>query len=162
MGDNMRSAIDLENSLNPDLIIRPIEPRDAAEVCGLIQQLGYDRPQDQVALWIESLANRAGQQTAFVACVAGGVVGWIEISIEHRLQSSPYSLIGGLVVKEGFRGQQIGFRLCERAETWSWEHGIPRVRVTSRNSRTDAHRFYMRHGYQSTKVSQVFEKNRPA
>jgi GNAT superfamily N-acetyltransferase len=155
-------VIDLEDAVNPHLLIRPIESRDAAEVCVLVQQLGYDRAQDQISTWIESLPSRAEQQTAFVACVAGKVVGWIEISIEQRLQSSPCTLIGGLVVKEGFRGQQIGLRLCERAEAWSWEHGISTVRVTSRSTRTGAHRFYLRNGYRPTKVSQVFEKSRPA
>jgi predicted N-acetyltransferase YhbS len=155
-------VIDLEDAVNPHLLIRPIESRDAAEVCVLVQQLGYERAQDQISTWIESLPSRAEQQTAFVACVAGKVVGWIEISIEQRLQSSPCTLIGGLVVKEGFRGQQIGLRLCERSEAWSWEHGISTVRVTSRSTRTGAHRFYLRNGYRPTKVSQVFEKSRPA
>jgi predicted N-acetyltransferase YhbS len=155
-------VIDLEDAVNSNLLIRPIEPRDAAEVCLLIQQLGYDRAQDQVAIWIESLADRADQQSAFVACVAGEMVGWIEISIEHRLQSPPCTLIGGLVVKEGFRGQQIGLKLCERAEAWSWKHGVSTVRVTSRSTRTGAHRFYLRNGYHLTKVSQVFAKTRPA
>jgi GNAT superfamily N-acetyltransferase len=153
---------DLQDAVNPHLLIRPIESRDAAEVCVLVQQLGYDRAQDQISTWIESLPSRAEQQTAFVACLAGEVVGWIEISIEQRLQSSPCALIGGLVVKEGFRGQQIGLRLCERAEAWSWRHGILTVRVTSRSTRTGAHRFYLRNGYRPTKVSQVFEKSRPA
>jgi GNAT superfamily N-acetyltransferase len=153
---------DLEDAVNPHLLIRPIESRDAAEVCVLIQHLGYERAQDQISTWIESLPSRAEQQTAFVACVAGEVLGWIEISIEQRLQSSPCTLIGGLVVKEGFRGQQIGLRLCERAEAWSWERGISTVRVTSRSTRTGAHRFYLRNGYCPTKVSQVFEKTRPA
>jgi GNAT superfamily N-acetyltransferase len=157
----MVSVTDLENTANSGLLIRPIELRDAAEVCVLTTQLGYDRPLDQISIWIESLPNRAEQQAAFVACVGDEVVGWIEISIEHRLQSSPCTLIGGLVVKEGFRGQQIGLRLCERAEAWSWEHGVSRVRVTSRSTRTDAHRFYLRHGYHPIKVSQVFEKGRP-
>jgi len=155
-------VIDLEDAVNPHLLIRPIEPRDAAEVCLLVQQLGYERAQDQISIWIESLPSRAEQQTAFVACVAGEVIGWIEISIEQRLQSSPCTLIGGLVVKEGFRGQQIGLKLCERAEAWSWERGVSKVRVTSRSTRIDAHRFYLRNGYHLTKASQVFEKTRPA
>jgi GNAT superfamily N-acetyltransferase len=161
MRENMVSVIDLENAANSDLLIRPMEPRDAGEVCILIQQLGYDRPLDQISIWIETLTNRAEQQAAFVACFAGEVVGWIESSIEHRLQSPPCTMIGGLVVKDGFRGQQIGLRLCERAEAWSWEHGVPNIRVTSRSTRTDAHRFYLRNGYLPTKVSQVFEKKRP-
>ena len=48
---------DVEDAANSDLLIRPMEPRDAAEVCVLIHQLGYDRPQDEVTAWIESLAR---------------------------------------------------------------------------------------------------------
>ena len=156
--ENMVSVSDLQNT---EFLIRPIEARDAAEVCVLIQQLGYSRPQDRVTSWIESLGERPERQAAFVACVAGQIVGWIEISIENRLQSAPHALIGGLVVKEGLRGQQIGFRLCARAESWSWERGVGLVRVTSRSTRTDAHRFYQRNGYRLTKVSHLFEKTKP-
>jgi predicted N-acetyltransferase YhbS len=143
------------------LVIRIIEPRDAAEVCILTHQLGYDRTIDEIAHWIDSLQDRRSNQAAFVAELADEVVGWIEISIEHRLQSAPYALIGGLVVKDGFRNQRIGLRLCERAESWSWETGVATVRVTSRSTRLDAHRFYENNGYRLTKVSHIFEKPRP-
>lgn len=144
------------------LVLRPIELRDATEVCTLIRQLGYERPFDEVTDWIESLGKHAQSQTAFVAELADEVIGWIEISIQHRLQSAPYALIGGLVVKEGFRNQKVGLWLCEKAEAWSWETGVAVVRVTSRSTRLDAHRFYQNNGYRRTKVSQIFEKNRPA
>jgi predicted N-acetyltransferase YhbS len=144
------------------LVIRPIEPRDAAEVCALIQQLGYERPLSEVAGWIQSLPDNAQSQTAFVADLAGEVIGWIEISIQHRLQSAPYALIGGLVVKEGFRNQKLGLRLCEESEKWGWQHGASVIRVTSRSTRADAHRFYLSNGYSLSKISQVFEKKRPA
>jgi GNAT superfamily N-acetyltransferase len=144
------------------LHIRPIEPRDAAEACALIEQLGYQRPVHEVAAWIETLPARVGYQAAFVACLDEQLVGWIEISLEHRLQSPPYALIGGLVVKDGYRNQRFGLRLCEHAENWTWQRGIPVLRVTSRSTRPDAHRFYLRNGYQTTKISHVFEKLRPA
>ena len=143
------------------LVIRTIEPRDAAEVCILTHQLGYDRTVDEIAHWIHSLQDRRSDQAAFVAELADEVVGWIEICIEHRLQSAPYALIGGLVVKDGFRNQRIGLRLCERAELWGWETGVAAVRVTSRSTRLDAHRFYENNGYRKMKVSQIFEKPRP-
>jgi GNAT superfamily N-acetyltransferase len=143
------------------LVIRPIEPDDAAEVCVLVKQLGYDRPLDEISTWIHSLKHRALNQAAFVATIVDDVVGWIEVSVQHRLQSAPYALIGGLVVKDGFRNQRIGLRLCERAEAWSWETGVAVVRVTSRNTRLDAHRFYENNGYRLTKVSQIFDKMRP-
>jgi GNAT superfamily N-acetyltransferase len=140
--------------------IRPIELRDATEVCVLIQQLGYERPFEDVAGWIESVGKQ--NQAAFVAEFANEIIGWIEISIQHRLQSAPYALIGGLVVKEGFRNQKVGLKLCERAEAWSWATGVAFVRVTSRSTRLDAHRFYENNGYRLTKVSHIFEKNRSA
>lgn len=146
---------------SPELVIRPIEVEDAADVVLLVQQLGYERTEQQVAEWVNTLPQRAEYQATFVACIGGDVVGWIEISIEHRLQSPPYALIGGLVVKHGYRNRRIGLRLCEHAEAWTWDRGIPAVRVTSRSTRPDAHRFYERNGYQLTKLSHVFEKHRP-
>jgi GNAT superfamily N-acetyltransferase len=141
------------------LILRPIEPRDAEAVSFLVGQLGYLRTSRQVLDWIA--AANPSQQTAFVACLDGAVAGWIEASIERRLQSAPFCLIGGLVVTERLRGQGIGRELCRRVEEWGWRNGAERVRVTSRSTRLDAHRFYTRDGYQVVKTSLVFEKERP-
>ncbi|HEY2469822.1 MAG TPA: GNAT family N-acetyltransferase [Terracidiphilus sp.] len=143
------------------IAIRRMEPSDAPEVAILIKELGYERDRDQVAQWIESMLARIETQIAFVACLGGQVIGWIEISIEHRLQSPPFALIGGLVVKDGYRNHKLGKSLCEHAEAWTWEQGLTTLRVTSRSTRTDAHRFYLRNGYTLTKISQIFEKNQP-
>jgi predicted N-acetyltransferase YhbS len=156
--------VSVNDRLSPaplSLVIRPIALRDAEEISLLTRQLGYDRPVDETAQWIRSLKDRSSNQAAFVAAIGDEVVGWIEVSIENRLQSAPYALIGGLVVKDGFRNQKIGLRLCERAELWSWENGVSAVRVTSRSTRLDAHRFYENNGYYKLKISQIFEKKRP-
>lgn len=134
--------------------------RDTAEVAILVSQLGYQRNEAEVAQWIEAVQSRRDEQVAFVACLGNQVIGWIEICIEYRLQSAPYALIGGLVVKDGFRNHRVGLRLCERAERWTWEHGLTTLRVTSRSTRIDAHRFYLKNGYAQTKFSHVFEKKR--
>jgi GNAT superfamily N-acetyltransferase len=148
-------------SSETQVLIRQIEPDDAAEVSLLVRQLGYERPANAVREWIKKLDPKRNSQTAFVACLEAELVGWIEVSIERRLQSAPYALIGGLVVKDGSRNHGIGRQLCERAEAWAWQHGADTVRVTSRNTRLDAHRFYLRDGYAAVKTSMVFEKNRP-
>jgi len=142
------------------LLVRPIEPADAPAVSALVQQLGYSRTAQHVLDWIRATDPR--QQAAFVACVGGKVTGWIEISIERRLQAPPFGLIGGLVVAEEFRGKGIGRELCRLAEEWAWQHAAQRVRVTSRSTRLDAHRFYARDSYQVVKTSLVFEKDRRA
>jgi GNAT superfamily N-acetyltransferase len=138
--------------------VREIEPGDAAAVSRLVEQLGYQRTPEQVAAWIQTAS---GSRQAFVSSVDGEVVGWIAVSIEHPLQSPAYALIGGLVVKDGLRGHGMGRALCLRAEAWAWEQGVEQLRVTSRSTRLDAHRFYLRDGYRQLKVSLVFEKPAP-
>jgi GNAT superfamily N-acetyltransferase len=144
-----------------DLTIREMRPDDASEVSVLSGQLGYDRSPEEIRAWIGSLACDGHRGAAFVACVGQEIVGWIEISIERRLQTPPFAFIGGLVVKEGKRGRGIGRRLCEWAEAWSWEQGVDTLQLTSQSTRVDAHRFYLRDGYRVIKSSQVFEKTRP-
>ncbi|MGA9062731.1 MAG: GNAT family N-acetyltransferase [Terracidiphilus sp.] len=146
-----------ENELN----LREMEPGDSAAASLLIGQLGYERSPQQVIEWIASLGT-GREQAAFVACLGDEVVGWVEVSIERRLQAAPSAYIGGLVVKESVRGQGIGRALCRRAEAWGWDRCAETVRVTSRSTRLDAHRFYVNDGYQVVKSSLVFEKHRPS
>ncbi len=121
-------------------------------------QLGYQRTPEQVRQWIRDLDSWPEHAT-FVAELKGDVLAWIDVSLEHHLQSELFGLIGGLVVKEGVRGAGIGRRLCERAELWSRQQGAEKIRVTSRSTREAAHRFYLRDGYRQTKISMVFEKS---
>jgi GNAT superfamily N-acetyltransferase len=142
--------------------------QDADAVASLSVQLGYEVTSDEIRERIADLSRRENSQAVFVACIrsssrTGGpdeeqVVGWIEMAVTLHLQSPPFVLIGGLVVRDGIRGLGIGRRLCEEAERWTRERGIELIRVTSRTTRADAHRFYLRDGYKETKTSKVFEK----
>lgn len=142
-----------------DVTVREVEPNDAEAVSRLVDQLGYQRTPQQVAAWIQAAGE---DRQAFVACLAGDVAGWVAVSVEQPLQAAAYALIGGLVVKDGLRGHGIGRALCQRAEDWAWARGVQQLRVTSRSTRLDAHRFYLRDGYRQLKTSLVFEKDAPA
>lgn len=146
--------------MNDALHIRPIHPNDAAAVAELAGQLGYPRNAEQITQWVQQLGART-DRAAFVAERNAEVVGWIEVSLAHHLQSEPHGLIGGLVVRERLRGAGIGRQLCREAERWTREQGINQIRVTSRSTREAAHRFYLRDGYSQVKVSMVFEKMMP-
>lgn len=138
--------------------IRKLAEGDAEVVAELTQQLGYARSPEQIRAWVCDASRREADQAAFVSCVDGEVAGWIEVCVERRLQSEPFALIGGLVVKEDKRGRGIGRMLCERAEQWAWDKGLKTLRVTSRITREGAHRFYLHEGYELVKTSLVFEK----
>jgi len=143
---------------NHDIQLRRIETGDATAVAALCAELGYQRFADEISDWITSLHVIGAERTAFVAC-SSGVVGWIEISIARHLQSEPYALIGGLVVKQEVRSRGVGRLLCAQAEEWAREIGVSTIRVTSRHTRADAHRFYLRDGYAQLKTSLVFSKS---
>jgi GNAT superfamily N-acetyltransferase len=142
-----------EHAFEP--MIRTMRGSDAAEVATLCAQLGYERTEDEVRAWI---AEPAARQAAFVAVLHDEVVGWIEVAIVRHLQSAAHAMIGGLIVKDGVRGHGIGRLLCEHAERWSVQQGVEAVRVTSRSTRSDAHRFYRELGYEVVKTSVMFQK----
>jgi predicted N-acetyltransferase YhbS len=151
----------IEEPLVSSVIVRVISHEDAAAVAELTRQLGHEVPVERIAEQIRRLSSCAASQVVFVACVGVDVVGWIEAAIAYHLQSVPYSLIGGLVVRDGMRSLGVGKRLCAEVEMWSKEKGVAVVRVMSRISRERAHRFYLREGYEQIKTSAVFEKVLP-
>jgi GNAT superfamily N-acetyltransferase len=150
---------DFVAAAEPSLTIRRVLLEDAAAVAELSTQLGYPATPDEIALRIATLGSCREHQAVFVACRGLEVVGWIDVALSFDLQTPPYALIGGLVVKDGLRGLRIGKRLCDEAEAWSRAQGVGVLRVTSRSTRADAHRFYLREGFRDIKMSRVFEKN---
>ncbi|MDE3202159.1 MAG: GNAT family N-acetyltransferase [Acidobacteriota bacterium] len=147
-----------ESSSKALITLRSMEERDAEATAQLCAELGYQRSTEDVLNWIETISLNKEGQAAFVAYKDEVILGWVEVSMERRLQSPPFALIGGLVVKAEARGMGVGRLLCGRAEQWGWQHGAEKIRVTSRSTRTDAHRFYLQSGFEETKLSHVFEK----
>lgn len=139
-------------------LIRPVEIGDAVAVAELSGQLGYAASAEEIRQRIEAMRGIREDHLVLVACTNGEVVGWIGAEIARHLQSAPYMLITGLVVKDRARSLGVGKQLCRAAEEWSQRKGISIVRVTSRMTRERAHRFYLREGYRQIKTSAVFEK----
>jgi GNAT superfamily N-acetyltransferase len=163
----MNPAQTADNGTTPQITLRRIALEDADAAAALSVQLGYEATGDELRERITRLAKSGDNQVVFVACLTDGngptnsserLVGWIEAAVTYHLQSEPFVLLGGLVVQDGLRGLGIGRKLCEQVETWTREQGIRVLRVTSRSTRLDAHRFYLRDGYRETKTSKVFEK----
>jgi GNAT superfamily N-acetyltransferase len=145
-------------SIAASLTVRRIAREDAEAVCELSGQLGYETGIGKIEEQIDRLASSDGDEVAFVACVGDEAVGWIEAAVIYHLQSAPYVLISGLVVKDGMRGLGVGRRLCAEVETWTSRKGVRVLRVTSRMTRERAHQFYLSGGFRQTKISAVFEK----
>jgi len=150
----------MSNPVLEDLLTREITAEDAPAAAELSEQLGYPVSSDVMQQRIESL-TRLADHAVYVACLAGKVVGWIDVSVTQHLQSEPRAEIGGLVVSSEARGRGIGRHLLGCAEHWALQRGLKSVVVRSQVARTAAHRFYLREGYERTKTSAVFTRKLP-
>jgi GNAT superfamily N-acetyltransferase len=161
MSDSLTDRSDA-TSHTSSLVVRPVLVEDAEAISELSAQLGYEASSEAISQRIRQIASHTGSHAAFVACLKNvgsiEIVGWIEVTLMHEMQSSPFVLITGLVVSEAHRSLGIGKRLCAEVESWSREQGITKIRVTSRISREGAHRFYLREGFERIKTWAVFEK----
>ena len=140
------------------LTVRGVRLEDAAAVAELSCQLGYQTTETDVARRLAAMLPLEGDHAVLVATAEGEVVGWGESEICRHVQSEPYALLTGLVVRDGIRSLGVGRRLCAAIEEWARGRGITTVRVTSRSTRERAHAFYLREGYSEIKTSKVFEK----
>lgn len=137
--------------------VRSLTLQDAEAVSALSAQLGY--PCDPVEMRQKiQRASGATDRVVLVAVLDGAVVGWADAAVEHHLQAADTVVLGGLVVDETQRSVGIGKLLCKAVEQWAVSLGISVVRVRSQVKREDAHRFYLRDGYEHVKTSAVFEK----
>jgi GNAT superfamily N-acetyltransferase len=142
------------------LIVRvvPMQADDLPAVAALSGELGYDVTLAAARDRFANLATDA-PHGLFVAHDAGVVVGWIHIHSAVAIQDPPWAEIRGLVVTERNRGSGIGSALVAAAEAWAEQRGYDLVRVRSRETRHEAHRFYQSNGYRILKTSLTFEKH---
>ena len=65
---------------------------DAAPAAELSGELGYPASTDVMQQRIACLSH---DHTVYLACLAGEIAGWIDVSATHHLQSDPRAEIGG-------------------------------------------------------------------
>lgn len=135
--------------------IRTAREEDIEAIAVLSGELGYPASAEDVARRWSKIAT-ASDQAVFVAEEAGSVIGWIHVFVAYRLESGPFTEIGGLVVAETHRGRGIGRVLCEEASQWTQDQGFSALRVRTRVEREDTHRFYERVGFRRAKSQHVF------
>ncbi len=137
-----------------------MQERDLSDVCKLAIQLGYQVTLTDVATRFKEIQSLDGY-ALFVAQVdTNKVIGYVQINYETKtLLAGSKADIAALVVDEGHRGQRVGSKLVAAAEEWAKQQNVEMIRVRSNVKRTDAHRFYLREGYELSKISNIFVKS---
>lgn len=132
---------------------------DVPEIVAMLADdpLGAERESsDDLAPYFTALERLSGDpnQHVMVAVRAGRVVGTLQLTIIPGLsrRGSTRSIIEGVRVHTDERGSGLGTRLIEWAIDSSRAQGCQLVQLTSDVTRTDAHRFYERLGFEATHV----------
>jgi GNAT superfamily N-acetyltransferase len=145
-----------------DYTIRPIEFDDVASA-SLVVQGGSLSPEaedehDVDAYWRAVGETRRRRGDVLIADANGEVVGIVQVIIFPHFQYTGgwCCELESVHVRSDWRSRGVGAELLAAAEVIARREGCYRIQLTSRNVRTDAHRFYEANGYVA--ISQGFKK----
>ncbi|HEY1761311.1 MAG TPA: GNAT family N-acetyltransferase [Acidimicrobiales bacterium] len=145
-----------------DFTVRPIEFNDVV-AASLVIQGGSLTPDDEHELdvdayWraVEETRQRRGD--VLVADAGGDVIGIVQVVVFPHFQHTGgwCCELESVHVRSDWRSRGVGAELLAAAEVIARREGCYRIQLTSRNVRTDAHRFYESNDYVS--MSQGFKK----
>ncbi|MBE8471534.1 GNAT family N-acetyltransferase [Streptomyces justiciae] len=142
-----------------DLEIRAAGSDDVAPIVAMLADdpLGAQRESpDDLAPYLTALERLSADpnQHLVVAVREGRVVGTLQLTIIPGLsrRGSTRSIIEGVRVHADERGSGLGTQLIEWAIEESRRQNCQLVQLTSDVTRTDAHRFYERLGFEASHV----------
>lgn len=138
------------------LTVRPARVADSPRLAQLLAG-GTLRPAenpDNPAPYVDAMAEieaTPGNQV-LVAELHGEVVGMCQLVMFRHIQEAGgrCAEIESVHVDERHRGRGIGGVLVEAAVDEARRSGCYRVQLTSNKSRSDAHRFYLTHGFEAS------------
>lgn len=128
--------------------IRKAENKDADVISRLLEQLGYPTENGLVA---RRLSLLAGNMEHLDVVVESGdqVLGFMSVHFIPQIAfDAEYAVISYLIVDQETRSRGVGKILEEYAVKTAVERHCRRIYLHSNARRTDAHRFYLRQGYQ--------------
>ncbi|MFG2838579.1 GNAT family N-acetyltransferase [Streptomyces zaomyceticus] len=147
-----------------DLEIRPATAEDIEAIVAMLADdpLGAQRESpDDLGPYLAAFEVLASDphQHVVVAVRGDKVVGTLQLTIIPGLsrRGSTRSIIEGVRIHSDERGSGLGTQLIEWAVEESGRRNCQLVQLTSDATRTDAHRFYERLGFEASHVG--FKKN---
>lgn len=140
-----------------DLAIRRAEPADIPAIVAMLADdpLGARRESpDDLTPYLAAFERLAEDphQHLVVAVRGERVVGTLQLTVIPGLsrRGATRSIIEGVRIHADERGSGLGTRLIEWAVDESGRQGCQLVQLTSDATRTDAHRFYTRLGFEAS------------
>lgn len=141
------------------MMIREAESRDRQQLFELYRMLVPNSTQMNVLEeQIEKLRNDP-MNFVFVYDEEDAILGSITLNIclQALHGTRPYAIVENVIVHEDHRNKHIGNKLFNYVEEYCRSIDCHRIMLLSHSSRTEAHRFFKREGYDGH-VSKGFKK----
>lgn len=144
------------------VIIREAVPGDAPALARLnAVAMGYDYPEERTAQKLAAILQDR-RSRVFVAQLEGKAVGYLHLEDYDLLYADNMKNIMGIAVDPDFRRRGIGRQLLAAGEAWAREQGAKGIRLSSGESRKEAHAFYRALGYEGSKLQLNLKKQLPS
>lgn len=135
-----------------EMNIREAVADDAVVLTGLYRLLKADSKITVDPQRLDEL--RDDPQSFLLVCqVDGEVRGTVHVSFcpDAMYGRQPFAVVENVVVAEGFRSHGLGTALMNYVDELCFSRGCSKIMLLSNAMRTDAHRFFSRAGYSSSK-----------
>jgi|SRR3989304_5667252 len=131
--------------------IRPCRIEDFNEVLELLHQLWPDKSLDTASLRIVYDRALVSDSQAYVCVTAGEkIIAFGSLTVKNNLWQAGYlGHVDELVVDKKYRSRGVGTQVLEQLIALAKQKGCCRIELDSASHRTDAHRFYERHGFEN-------------
>ncbi|MHB1122128.1 MAG: GNAT family N-acetyltransferase [Ramlibacter sp.] len=134
----------------PQLEIRDAAPGDLPDLARLLAQLGYPGAESFLASRMWQLAAHP-DALLLVAHAGGRILGFISLHFMPQIAlAGDFCRISYLCVDEQARSLGVGAVLEQRAVAEARARRCDRIELHSHARRHDAHRFYVRQGYEES------------
>lgn len=139
-----------------EVTVRPLAPDDVHDAVAAILDGAHapedERPDDPVPYLAAAAETRRRGGEVLVGLLDGRVVGVCQLLIfQHFHHAGGWCAeLEAVFVAESARGHGVGAALVRAAEDLARERGCYRLQLTSNNVRVDAHRFYLREGFEQS------------
>jgi len=138
--------------------IRAAIPGDAPALGLLATELGYPTDAAETGARLGKVLDSDCHAVLVAETESPAIIGWVHVFGTVRVESDPFAELGGLVVAEIWRARSVGAQLVASAERWALDNGYHKLRIRSREERSEAHGFFRRLGFVGRKTQLVFER----
>lgn len=121
-----------------------------------VKDFKYDYPYEVTKSNLEKILKK-DDHVLFVAEKEGKIVGYVEARDHIALYAPELKDIMALVVSEEVRHEGIGIKLMDVVTKWAREDGAKGMRLTSRDDRIGAHKFYENYGFELSKTQKNYK-----